>query len=524
MAQGAQLIAAQKDFTAGLVTTRGGLLCPKNGAMKLQNAMVHLGGFRKLYGTTKKNTNAIASKAVTSMYKAYVGAKSCLLASAGTVMYYSNDNGATWTSLITGLTENAPWTFVTINGYVFCTNGSDTERRIDITVLPTYAPTVTNMTGKPAYKCKVFFLAAGRVWAAINSTEPDTVYFCDVDGDGIATPETWPTANWLSFPTDSTSEQITGAGVWKDNPVIFTEHTLSLILGSNEFEFQQPLMDNRIGCGAYRTVANLGDDVVFMGKDRRIYLFDGGRVYCISDDIQPEITDINATYITSSHAVTDEYAYYLFYVSTAATGTVCNRMLMFDTRLNQIVGNIIKAGWTGPHTISAASAIQLTGTGDNGELYYGDSGATGFVHRFMDPTSTDFSTSAINMVVETRDWDFAEEGIGSLAIMKEFEEIITIAPVEGAYTVTPGYAMDGNTTFTDLTGISLVSVGYFFGDRDPTSATRTTVVYPSKLTASGTPRVSAWFGRFRWVQNGTGCACIINGYEIRASQARPVRR
>lgn len=524
MAQGAPLIASQYDFTDGLVTTRGGLLCPHNGAMKLQNAMVHLGGFRKIYGTTKKNTDAIASKAVTSMYKAYVGSVSCMFATAGTVMYYSADNGATWTSLITGLTESAPWSFVTINGYVFCTNGSDTERRIDITVLPTEVPVVTNMTGAPAYRCKVFLLAHGRLWAAINSTEPDSVYFCDVDGDGIATPETWPADNWLSFPTDSTSERVTGAGVWKDNPVILTEHTTSMIIGSTEFEFGQLLMDNRVGCGAYRTVANLGDDLVFMGKDRRMYLFDGGKVYCISEDIQPEISDINATYITSSHAVTDEYAYYLFYVSTAATGTVCTRMLMFDTRLNRIVGDIVKAGWTGPHTISAACAIQLTGSGDNGELYYGDSGATGFVHKFMDSTSTDFSGSAINMTVETRDWDFREEGIGALAIRKHYEELITIAPVEGAYTVTPGYAMDGNTTFTDLTGISLVSVGYFFGDRDPTSATRQTVVYPSKITASGTPYVSGFFGRFRWVQNGTGCVAIIKGYEIRASQARPVRR
>ncbi len=126
------------------------------------------------------------------------------------------------------------------------------------------------------------------------------------------------------------------------------------------------------------------------------------------NNIQDYIDDINPTYISNAVAMTDENCYYLSYTSISGGGTVNNRTLIFDTRIGDVVNQVIKGGWTGPHTIGARCFIRYFGTGDNGELYFGDASATGFVYKFMDDTVTSFNTSAIDMDVETYDYSYKE--------------------------------------------------------------------------------------------------------------------
>ncbi|MDI6787556.1 MAG: hypothetical protein QME51_04220 [Planctomycetota bacterium] len=506
----------QYDFTAGLVTTLGPNHTPVNGAYKLQNAMVHLGGFRKIYGTTKLNAYKIDDIAILSLYRVYVGTvvgtKSCLLATAGTAMYYWT--GGIFTAIKTGLTAGKKWSFVTYNEIVYATNGTDTPLKIDITPLPNYPPTVTNMTG-PANLCKYFIVVKERLWAGGNVTYPDRAWYCSINSLGIGQPETWNANNYLSFPSESSGETVMGLGLWKGNLIVFTDNTVCMLTGNNDTEFSLTIIDTRSGCSSAESVAQLGSDLIFLGRGG-VYLFSGSRVHLLSKNIKREILDINPTYIGNAVAIADDQCYYLSYTSTAAGGTVNNRILIFDTRIGEPIDGIIEGGWTGPHTIGASSMVYYYGTSDSGQLYYGDAGATGFVHQFMHSTSTNFSGSAIDMDIESGEIDFSGVGAG-LDKKKRFEELIVIAEIEGDYNLTAAYFLENSSTATTVGTVNLATSGKQEGDRDDTTnASRTIIIYPCKFRGNADEPISGYFLRPRFRQNGTGCKAIIRGFVLTA--------
>ncbi|MDI6787534.1 MAG: hypothetical protein QME51_04110 [Planctomycetota bacterium] len=518
MAEKPLLVYQQFDFTGGLFTKLGSYNVPPNCAYKLQNVKVVKGGIRKIDGTSKLNSTKIGDFQITSLYRAYVGSDSCTLATAGTNMYYWT--GSAWTSIKSGLTADNPWSYVTYNGTVYAMNGVDTPQKIDITLLPSYAPTASDWTTAPTgFKWLVLVPEKDIIWAMVNTANPERARYCARNTDGTADSESWPTDNYVPFPSTASAETIVSGTAYNGNLLILTDNSICLLTGATPYEFGVMVLERNKGCTARRSVAQLGNDVIFLGKDG-IYLFSGQRAHRISSDIQVEIDDINRTYIDDAVAVTDEHAYYLSYCSTEATGTVNNRLLMFDTEIGDVIGGIVKGGWTGPHIIGAASFCRYGGSNDTGEIYFGDATSTGFVHKFMDTSATDFSGSAIDMIFESRDIDYRD--LGALDIEKAIEEIIIVAEPEGSYNLTVSYAKDNSSTFTDLiTTLSLATSGPKKGDRDTTVVTRTIILYPKKFTESDS---NCYFVRIRIRQNGTGCRAVVRGLKVTATQLVPIRR
>ena len=511
-----QLIKSEQfDFSGGINTSLGQLLTPPESAYKLQNAETSYGGLRKIGGSSRLNATKIGDFSITSLYRAYVGDYSMLLASAGTSMYWWRTSDSSWQVVtgMTGLSAGMPWSFTTYNTKVYATNGYNTPAKITISDVPDAGA----MTA-PTNRCKQFIVHNEKLWAAVNATNPDQVYYCSSGTDGIGLPETWAVSDYWAFPNESTDERVTGIASYKKTLLGFTHNTITMLYGNTTAEFDTLPIETNIGCQNYRTIKNFDNGVMFMGKDG-IYYCDGQRAYRITDDIRNEIDDINQTYWSNCHAVTDQHAYYFFYTSTASSATVNDKMLIFDTRIGDTIKGVIKGAWTGAHSISAGSAVFFGGGTDNAELYYGDSGATGFVHKFMDTTQTSFSASAnIDMDVETRDFSFRE--LGGLEFTKTFEELIVIAEPEGDYDITVQYKIDNDTYWTTLGTVNLAAVGKQEGDRNDTSATRTLITHPLKFNQSTSGKMI----RFRLRQNGTGCQCKIKGIVINCSRSLPDRR
>lgn len=507
----------QIDFTAGLVTTLGSNFTPKNGAYKLQNAMVHKGGFRTIPGTSKLNATKIGDLAVKSMYRAYVGSYSCLIVTAGTNMYYWDTVTSAFISIKDTLTSNSFWSFVTYNGYIYATNGIDTPLKITLTA---DAPTVANMSGGPGVTtgiaaCKQFLVARERVFAMGNAVNPDRVWYCSKGTDGIGLPETWVTTQYLSFPNQSANERVVGGGVWNGNPVIFTENSISLWLGDTVDEFDINTTDRTVGCVSQYSISQWGADIIFLGR-KGVYLFCGGQAHLLSGNILPQIEDINVGYINQAVGISDENCYYLSYVSTLAGGTVPNRMLILDKRIGNVIDGILKAGWTGVHTIGARSLVWFYGASDNGELYYGDATSTGFVWKFMDTTAVKFGTTTIVMDVEASDIDFKDVGIKPDDKMTFDKLTLTAEPVSGANgSIQSYYYLDNSSTSTSLgSAISLLASGRIKGDVDDTTATRTLITYPTKIQGTAGVPISGYSFRPRWNCQSTDSVIVVRGYGI----------
>lgn len=508
-AQGGLMVEEQLDFSAGLITTYGKLRVPSNGAFRLQNAMVHLGGFQNIYGTTKLNPTKIGDKQITSQYRAYSGAISILLATAGIDMYYWT--GTTFTSIKTGLTEGYPWCFACINSMVYATNGVDDPFRIIISA----TPTVSAMVGPPV-KCKQFIVAKNRLYAAVNDTNPDRMYYCDKDiTTGLAKPEVWNVDWWQAFPYAGSNEKIITIKSWKDNPVVMTENTVSILFGDNDTEFSINTTEYSKGCRAMMSCVNFGDYLIYLGR-KGFYAWAGGASVLISRDIQPEIDNINQNYIGNVVAVADEEAYYCSYTSVATSSTVNDRTLMFDGRIGRAIEGFLRGGWTGPHTIGAASFSYWSGKNDKKEIYYGDATSTGFIHKFMDSTSQTFSGNNIERIVETG--AIAFQDFKRLQDRAQLIEHTLIAEIEGNYNEIIKYALDGASTFLTLKTISVNTSGASLGDSNDTTVTRNIVIYPSKFESDTNPTIACNFCQLQFYRSETGGAGVVRGYNISASK------
>lgn len=503
------LTKIQSDFTGGLYKRFGTYMTPPNCASKLQNARVDKGGFRQIGGYSALNATAIGASSITSGFRAYIGVKKVTLVTAGTFMYYWTTGSTQFLSCISGLTLNSPWSFVTYNGYIYCQNGFDAYRKIDIlsctSAVPPSISAITAIGNCPPANSTQLFVARERVWAVGNSVYPDRAYYCSKDASAIGLPEVWSGNKYLAFPRESNNMVAVGGIDWKDQPCILTDTTFSLVMGDNNTEFELPIMDSSIGCASRRTIQAFGGGIIFLGK-KGVYFFTGGKCRCISLGIQPYIDDINKTYISNAVAIADENCYYLSYTSTAANGVINNRMLIFDTRIGDVVGEAIKGGWTGPHTIGANCFIGYFGPGDNSELYFGDASATGFVYKFMDDTVKSFNGGAVEMDVEPYDYDYKE--LVRPDIQKQLDKVIVIAEPETAGTISASYYSNNNISDVTIGTIDLATVGKERGDMSGNqSATRTIIISPLKVPLSVSS--TCYFDRLRFRSNGTGSNIVV---------------
>lgn len=505
----------QEDFTGGLYKRFGTYMSPPNSSSKLQNARVDKGGFRKIGGYSALNVSAIGLSAINSLYRAYIGAKSITLATAGTLMYYYATATSNFVSCVAGLTANNPWSFITYkNGaagsdYIYAANGIDNYLRIDVSSYPSSAPTISVLSAAgtyPPYPCKQLFIAKERPWAVGNTTYKDRGYYASKDASGVGLPEVWNGTKYLAFPRETANFGIVGGIDWKDMPFILSERTASLVLGDNNSEFEQPIMDGGVGCVARRTIQTFGDMVIFLGWNG-VYIFAGGKCHLISLNIQDYIDDINPTYINNAVAITDENCYYLSYTSTAGGGTINNRTLIFDTRIGDVIGGVIKGGWTGPHTIGAGAFMRYNGAGDKGELYFADASATGFVYKFMDDSVLSFNGANIDMDVELQDIDSRD--VVRPDLQKQIDSVIIIAePEASGGNLSASYYNDNNSSDTLIGTVSLATTGKERGDKSgQNSVTRTIINHPLKVEPTATSRV--YFNKLRFRCNDTVSQCKV---------------
>lgn len=423
------------DFSGGLNTIDSNEILNDNESIIKKNwENSSRGAISKVNGFTKANSTTMGAKPVRGLFRVYQSASaSHLLAVCNGKLYYSNDDGATFTQATggTGLTETSFCSGVNYNDLFFFTNKSDNLKK--------YTPGTTTMaatTSQPTDPCGVLFKRADRRLVALNNdTNGSTLYFSKVDPTGAAADD-WSASNDAgSIAVDGAkSEKLISGAPFGSVDIIFKEYAAFRVWGYPNP--QATRLPGSPGCAAPYSVA-VGDGLMFHLSHDAVWMYDGNRFIKISDPIEDLIDNINSSYIQNAFGVYRNGYYWLFY--TESGDTTNQNCLIYDVDMsNPYVGKNVWFERTG---LSMNCPVVLDGVGDENELFAGASADTGFAYRLDYSATGDDAGANIEAVNQTKYFNDGQPNI-----VKRFSRIyIKYYSAKGTINVT-WYTNMGNVS------------------------------------------------------------------------------
>ena len=354
---------------------------------------------------------------LTELGTTVTGATSCLglgrLETAGTLEIFRVERtnlyhllGSTWTNLKSNLTTGLETVFEQANSLTFLSNGTDNVFSINTSL------TITdegNTNADPPLATILEF-HDNRMFAGGVSGNEDLVYFSDV-----ADPQSWDRAVNNFKAWKGAKGDVTSLKSFKEKQLVIYKEDAILILdtsGANPLnDWQLTVFNPIIGCPAGRTVANVGNDHIFLAKDGVRILsrseFDTVQAGVISREIQDIIDTINWNAITTSRAVFFDNKYIL----SIPTGisTVPNEVVIYDTLATLEAGRrgIPGNSWVRvPDGTWDLNNFVVSRFNTEPELIGGTT-ADGKIHKVLQGTDDDGTTIALNV-------NFKNEGINGV--------------------------------------------------------------------------------------------------------------
>lgn len=250
-------------------------------------------GLLQRHGSQKRNTTPLSGSVFVDPFSLVKSnGNAYLIAVASRTVYYSTDNGSTWTSLITTATYNTPWSGVAfVDDNFYMVNQNDGGRQFTGSAFPT-AGSMPSAKYIQAYQ--------NRLFAGNTAANPYRLFF-----SGLLQPTTWTvTTDWIDLP-----EAITGIGAPFDGGLpVYTLNTTWILRGSGPrgFDFQQ--ISSNIGCADHRTIRNfvingVEYQVFFSlgpnGSRRNFYGLNGGTLADLGDKV-PNLSDSVSVFDSSA--------------------------------------------------------------------------------------------------------------------------------------------------------------------------------------------------------------------------------
>jgi hypothetical protein len=271
------LESAITDFSLGMDDSSAATAFPRNAVQALINGRVAPDGTIEVRGGSQKaHASALTDSAAAAAqgFGAYE-----FRTTAGTVqwvvfigdkMYYSTDEGATWTSPAgaTGLRKDY-WSLGTMTKsgttYLLCANGSNTMYSWDGT-------TWASVTG-PATGMKRIAVFNGRLYATAGSF---------LYASAIADFTTWTVPNGLLLQIQTNdAEPITGLFQLGPHLLVFKRSSTSLVDGFGNSDIVVSAgatgFSRSVGCIAFRSICAVGDTGVCWLSERGIEYYSPGQ-------------------------------------------------------------------------------------------------------------------------------------------------------------------------------------------------------------------------------------------------------
>ena len=470
MADTSNIAPAVVSCSGGLVLNRDVFSMSPGEALELKNFEPDIaGGYKKILGTTKFNTNVVpyVSSSTERVVMSAIFNDAVLAARGGSIHYASSGSGS-WTSLITGLgTPTVNYEFKRFNfdgtDKIIICSGTSTPRIVDTS----YTVTNVNATGSANFKYVEIF--KNHIFFSGDSSNPHSVKF-------MSSFETndFTTANGGGeIKVDS---PVVGLKVFRDNLFIFCNDEIFKLVGTSSADFQLEPVTRKIGCLDGRSIQEFGGDVIFLAPDGLRTIAGTDRIGdvelgTISKQVQ-EIIDNITTHNINSLVIRNKSQYRLFYPTSvdqsenAAKGLICVIKGQPEGgagfEYSEIIG--LKTSSADSDFISGAETI-VSGSYD-GYVYQQESGSaftrastTKSIDAFYRTPDMTMGDPGIRKSMQRVIWNYENEGDVSANFKVRYDFDSPQVPQPDAYTLSTGagiavYGLSASTYGTAVYGSS----------------------------------------------------------------------
>jgi hypothetical protein len=195
------------------------------------------------------------------------------------------------------------------------------------------ALTVTNFDGTANRfpRARVLVQAHERMFAFNVTDGNGTAFRSRMHWSDPLLPETWAALDFIDFAPDD-GQEITGAALFGEQIIVFKNHSMFSLSGTDENSFTVYPIDTAVGTECPGTIVPAGPELLFFDHLTGVWSFDGTSYKKVDDKINRYLLDgVNAEYAYLSHAFAYRGRYYL--CVPWDTSQVPNRTFVFDARL-----------------------------------------------------------------------------------------------------------------------------------------------------------------------------------------------
>lgn len=401
--QDQQPITSLRDFTGGVNDFIHPTIIKDNQSELIKNADHSTPGLVKTRnGFTQYKDTAVASRIRGMFQFTPDNATKLLLAisNANPQVLYKTDGSSNWTSVgnLAAFSSSAEIVATQANNKIYFCDGAHQAQSFDGTTITTMTDAFSGTTPHFPGAMTSICWWMGRMWVAGTSTAPGVLYF-----SFALNPEKWDTTNQAFKPGYGTGDRIVALVPFRNEELIIfmTKSVWRLrpsnndIFGVGSFGFPtnpsfilSPITET-IGCGASRSVAVVGKDMIFMDQYGRVRSLrrteteasQGVEGISLSYNIGGSIPNsLNAAQISKCTAIFHDRKYYLSYPSTSASDV--DQIFVYDSLLGS---------WAGPWTFDSAGGFSRFVVSDiEGQVYlYGSRTQASFEVFRMESGTTD---------------------------------------------------------------------------------------------------------------------------------------
>jgi len=316
-----------------IVNLRGGLVLNKSQfemepgeAMELRNFEPDIGGgYRRINGFSKFNTNAITSGSTTGSILMSAVYKDQVIAARGTEVFKLSSGSGSVTQIDSSRTSAGRYDFDVYNmdgtERIIWADGNNNASHYNNS-----AVTDVNASGAPSNPKYVKIFKNHAFYAGMSATPQKVVFSAPYAvGDFTA-------ANGAG--SISVTSTITGLKVFREQLYIFCEDAIFRLAGNSISDFQMQPVTTKVGCVAPFTIQEVGGDIIFLAADGLRTVAGTEKIGdvelgVVSRPIQKRFTDLDLSDVKnkmSSLVIRSKTQYRIFFANqsaeTDATGVI----------------------------------------------------------------------------------------------------------------------------------------------------------------------------------------------------------
>ena len=444
------------NFGGGLVLNKSQFEMEPGEAMELRNFEPDIGGgYRRISGFAKFNTNAVTSGSTTGAILMTAIYKDQVIAARGAEVFKVPTSNNSITQIDSGRTNAGRYDFDTYNmngtDKIIWADGANSASSYDNSSV-----TDINGTGAPANPKYVKIFKNHAFYAGMSAT-PQKVIFSAPYAEGDFT-----AANGAG--SISVTGTITGLKVFREQLYIFCDNAIFRLVGNSLADFQMQPVTTNVGCIAPQSIQEVGGDIVFLAADGLRTIAGTEKIGdvelgVISRPIQRRFTELNygdvASTITSV-VIKAKTQYRIFFSNQAAEGDATGVIAVFKgdrweySDIKGIKPNCADSGYI-------SDIENVVHGGYDGYVYKQESGNT----------FTNASDQSLSMEARFKS---AHLTMGDPGIRKRLHRIILNYRPEGALTTNLGLEYDfgsadvlnpNSIPFTEIADLALYGSGTY---------------------------------------------------------------